>query len=285
MAETSINRNWLAKMVLFIAAFIGLGVWGLIDALVVYPARGATYAAYAEFQYLRSLEATGEILRASVDDPQSTLEELQGRRTEIKNEIDALPPESLARARAAAQAARLGWLEALDTIGRATPSHTTYEDPNVRLDELRDKWASAEQPKPLSGLDIPTQWVFFGVGLLGSAWMGLTVMKVLKTKYRYEESSHTLTLPSGESFTPQQIVELDKRKWDKFFVTIKLEDGSTHKLDLLRYQPLEEWILEMEKLSPNYEPPEEDETPENALAEGDAPDAVDESESETPPSA
>ena len=112
--------------------------------------------------------------------------------------------------------------------------------------------------------------------------MGLTVMRVLKTKYRYDASTHTLTLPSGESFTAQQINELDKRKWDKFFVTIHLEGGKTHKLDLLRYQPLEDWILEMEKLSPNYEPPEEDEkAPESAAPEAGA----GESESDTSPSA
>ncbi len=278
MAETTISRNWLAKMLLFIAAFVGLGIWGLVDALVVYPARGATYAEYAEFKYLDSLEATGEILRASVDDPQTELDALRGRRKELSEEQAALAAESIARARVAAQLNRLTWLDALNTIGRATPAHTTFEQPGARLDELRGEWATKEQPKQLSGLDIPTQWLFVVIGGLGGVWMTLTVMRVLKTKYRFEASSNTLTLPAGESFTPDEIVEVDKRKWDKFFVTVKLQSGETHKLDLLRFQPLEEWILAMEKLSPNYEPPEE-------ADESETPDADAATESDATPSA
>jgi hypothetical protein len=51
------------------------------------------------------------------------------------------------------------------------------------------------------------------------------------------------------------INEVDKRKWHKFFVFLKLADNSPEiKLDLLRYSPLEDWVLEMEKLHPNYVP-------------------------------
>ncbi len=279
MAETTISRNWLAKMLLFIAAFVGLGIWGLVDALVVYPARGAAYAEYAEFKYLDSLESTGEILRASVDDPAGELERFgESRRRDLSEELAALPADSSARARVAAQLNQYTWLSALDIIGRATPAHTTFEQPGARLSELRAEWATKEQPKQLSGLDIPTQWLFVVIGCLGGAWMAFTVMRVLKTKYRFEESTHTLTLPSGESFAPDEIVEVDKRKWDKFFVTVKLQNGETHKLDLLRFQPLEEWILAMEKLSPNYEPPEET-VEDDSAAENAAP------ESDTPPSA
>lgn len=269
MQETTISRNWLAKMSLFVAAFFGLGVWGLVDALVVYPNRGAKFAEFAEFRYLETLESNGEILRASIDEPQQRLDILKSRRAELTGELSALPADSAGRARVQAQLNELDWLEALDIIGRATPAHTTFDSPSERIDELRDDWATAEQPKQLSGLDIPTQWLFVVIGGLGGAWMLLTVMRVVKTKYRYEAESHTLKLPSGESFTPDQIVEMDKRKWDKFFVTIKLQDGAAHKLDLLRYQPLEEWVLEMEKLSPNYEPPEEDDK--DAPGEGDSP--------------
>ncbi len=259
MSETTISRNWLAKMLLFMVAFIGLGIWGLIDATVVYPARGETYAEYTEFKYLESMDATGQILRSSVDDPKTALRDLRDRSRELREEFNSLPADGMARARVEAELDRYAWLDALATIGRATPARTTIEAPGERLEELRAEWATKEQPKKLSGFDLPMQWVFVAIGAIGGIWMGLTIMKVVKTKYRYEESTRTLTLPSGESFSPDQIVEVDKRKWDKFFVTVKLEDGTSHKLDLLRYQPLEEWILEMEKHSPNYEPPEEGE--------------------------
>lgn len=268
-ATTTISRNWLAKMALFIAAFLGLGLWGLIDATVVYPARGAKHAEYMEYKYLDSLESTGEILRASVENPGDRLSELKSDRDQIQGELQALPAESLSRARQQAKLDELNWLSSLATIGRAVPAHTTFDSPGERLAELREKHATAEQPKGLSALDIPTQWLFVVIGGLGGAWMILTVMRVVKTVYSYEESTNTLTLPSGESFTPAEIDEIDKRKWDKFFVTVKLSGGALHKLDLLRYQPLEDWILAMEKLSPNYEPPEEDDPAESEDASED----------------
>ncbi len=259
-STTTISRNWLAKMSLFIAAFLGLALWGLIDATIVYPNRGAEHAKYMEYKYLESLEASGEILRASIDNPAERLEQFdKERRDSMMQELQALPPESLSRARLQAEVDGLNWLSSLSTIGRAKPTHTVFDSPGARLAELRAELATAEQPKGLSGLDIPTQWLFVVIGGLGGVWMLLTVMRVVKTTYTFDESTHTLTLPSGESFTPAEIKEIDKRKWDKFFVTITLTGGATHKLDLLRFQPLEEWILAMEKLSPNYEPLEEDE--------------------------
>ena len=278
MAETTISRNWLAKMVVFIAAFFGLGVWGLIDALVVYPGKGATFAEYMEFQYLQASDTSGELLRASVDDPAAELGALEPMKEQIAEELASLPAESMARRRKQTEQYKLAWLSALDMIGRNTAEHTAIPDPAARLDELRTEWATAKQPKPLSALDIPTQWLFVVIGVVGGGWMLMTVMKVSKTSYTFDEESRTLTMPGGRSFTPAEIDEVDKRKWDKFFATIKLSDGSLHKMDLLRYQPLEEWVLEMEKHSPNYEPPEDDEAGEGEADEA----ASDDAPAETP---
>lgn len=274
MAETTISRNWIAKMALFIAAFFGLGIWGLVDATIVYPAKGRAFADYMAFKYLEASDESGELLRASVPDPQAALADLQARKDELVEEVEALPAESMSRRRKQAELLRYGWLGALEVIGHDTPKHTVFEDPAATLEELRAEWATAAQPKPLSRLDLPTQWLFVAIGVLGGGWMLLTVMRVTKTRYRYDEDTHTLTLPDGTSFTPAEITELDKRKWDKFFVTITLADGSQHKLDLLRYQPLEDWVLEMEKLSPNYEPPDEPAAgDEAAAAPGENPEA------------
>jgi len=259
MRETTISRNWLAKMTLFIAAFIGLGIWGLVDALYVYPARGERFAEFAEYQYLSAQAEAGQVLRASVESPREEYDRLRSEADRLAEERGSLAPDSVARRRVEAELDKLAWLRSLDLIGRLDPAYTTIEAPAERLETLEAEWATREQPKGLSALDIPTQWLFVVIGFGGGLWMLFVVARVLKTKYRYDEAEHRLTLPSGESFTPNQIQEVDKKKWDKFFVTVRLEGGAAHKLDLLRYQPLEQWILEMEKLSPNYEPPEEDE--------------------------
>ena len=69
-----------------------------------------------------------------------------------------------------------------------------------------------------------------------------------------------VTLPDGRTITPDMIESVDRSKWDKFYVFLRLNDGSPDvRLDLLRHEPLEEWFLEMERLSPGYVPPEEDE--------------------------
>jgi hypothetical protein len=259
MRETTISRNWLAKMTLFIAAFIGLGIWGLVDAVWVYPARGERYAEFMQFQYLAAQNDAGQLLRSSIEDPRAEYERLQQEADELRDELAASAPESVARRRVEAELDKLAWLRSLAVISQLEPERTRIEAPTERLETLEAEWATREQPKGLSALDIPTQWLFVVIGFGGGLWMLLVVLRVLKTKFRYDEAEHRLVLPGGESFTPSEIQEVDKRKWDKFFVTIKLEDGSSHKLDLLRYQPLEQWVLEMEKLSPNYEPPEEDE--------------------------
>jgi len=258
MAETTISRNWLAKMALFIAAFLGLAVWGLVDALVIYPARGAQHARFMEYKYLDALDETGSILRASVDDPEAALADLDDRRAELVDEMAALPPESVARQRIEIELARFSWRNSLADAWMLTPEQTSFDDPAARLAELEEEWASAEQPKGLSAFDIPMQWVFVVIGVGGAAWLGMTVLRVTRTTFAYDESTRTLTLPSGARFAPGDIAEVDKRKWHKYFVTIKLSDGATHTLDLLRYQPLEEWVLEMEKHSPGYEPPKEE---------------------------
>ncbi|MGH7132453.1 MAG: hypothetical protein ACREJO_10960, partial [Phycisphaerales bacterium] len=73
--------------------------------------------------------------------------------------------------------------------------------------------------------------------------------------------------PDGKTIVPADIAEFDKRKWDKFYVTINLKGGEARKLDLLRYVPLEEWVLAMERTAfPETAPPEEPATPADGAA-------------------
>ena len=42
--RTTLTRKWLVKMWIFTLFLLGLGVWGAIDAWVVYPKRGERHA-------------------------------------------------------------------------------------------------------------------------------------------------------------------------------------------------------------------------------------------------
>ena len=60
-------------------------------------------------------------------------------------------------------------------------------------------------------------------------------------------------LPGGQKVGPGDIAEFDKRKWDKFLVTLTIKDshptlgGQRVVVDLYRHEPVEDWILAMER--------------------------------------
>ena len=96
---------------------------------------------------------------------------------------------------------------------------------------------------------MPVQWLFVVVGFgLGGYLVFLMVKcKAQASRTKFESETQRLTVPSGASFTPADLEDVDKRLWHKYYVTMQLKDGSEHKLDLLRYVPLEEWVLGMER--------------------------------------
>ncbi|MEZ6210689.1 MAG: hypothetical protein R3B46_05480 [Phycisphaerales bacterium] len=52
---------------------------------------------------------------------------------------------------------------------------------------------------------------------------------------------------------------LDKRKWDKYYAFLKVDGRPDElKLDLYRYVPLEEWVLDMWRRSPGYDGSEDE---------------------------
>ncbi len=239
---TRLNRPWLLKMAIFTVALLAFGVYGLYDATVAYPARGERFASYKQHEMYERLARRGPLSReaVSIADPVAELTRLSGI---------AMPGE--------AEMARRDWLGALALIGRLRPEFTTTDNPDATYAELKQRWLTssgqaAAQPKPLSWYDIPVQWIFTGIGFVGAAWMLMLWVLVARQKYRWEPETRTLTLPGGQSVSPSDLEDVDKRKWDKYLVFLKLKSphplaGRELKVDLYRYKPLESWVLAMEK--------------------------------------
>jgi hypothetical protein len=258
--RTSLNRSWVIKTSIFAIVLGALGIWGLIDATIVYPARGREYASFVEQQYLLASNEALLLSQASVPDPKATLDDLNTRRRELEEAIRNAVDGSITFRRTQRDILRREWLTALSRIGHLTPEFSTFENPAERLQTLSAQWQNqTNTPKALAAYDIPTQWIFVVVGGFGCAWFLFLMFRASRNVFTYDEPTRTLGLPDGRSFTPDDVSDVDKRKWDKFFVTIRLKDGSLIKLDLLRYAPLEDWVLEMEKHTEGYEPDEDEE--------------------------
>lgn len=259
---TSLNRRWLLKMAFVLLLTGGLGVWGAYDGLVKYPNTGLEDAQYKLKQYLDASEKAGAISECSVKDPAKELEDLKGRLAELQQAGDT--------PRNNADKARYLWLSALSLVsnldqttaanqsGSPVPEdkRTVFTDPGALLKELKAKWDQKATPVALSPFDIPVQYLFMIAGLACALWLLYLVLKCAKTSYRYDPATHRLTLPDGRAFLPTDIDEIDRRLWHKFYVHIKLNGSAEEiKLDLLRFWPLEDWFLEIEKHWPKYVPP------------------------------
>jgi len=244
MHSTRVNTKWLLKMVVFLVVLTVLGAWGLLDAVVFYPARGEASAQWALYEYLQSANDSNDLLRTRVDDPRAELAQLQSQRDELARQSEG---ESLSARRAQTKLKRLEWLEALSAVGALDPTRTALDAPREDLDRLDAALAGDTPPKPLAAWDIPLQWGFVVVGFGGALWLIWLMLRVTRTRYTYDAEAKALFLPDGRAVTPEDLVELDKRKWDKFIVTLRLKDGGAVRLDLLRYTPLEDWVVEMER--------------------------------------
>jgi len=276
-----LNTKWVVKMAVVIVALLLFAVLGFYDATVKYPARGERHASYAQWQYLdaarnANAEDFGVFEReSSVNDPVEELKRLQNPETQL----------STRPLRATMQEARKNWLEALKTIGRLKPEYTRFDSPQGKFDELAAQWGSTTSlPKPLKSYDIPLQWVILIVCLPLAIYVMLRFLRVRALKYTWDESTMTLGLPSGASITPADLEEVDKRKWDKFIVFLKIKDehdklgGKEVKVDTYQHKYVEDWILAME--ADAFGPEEEvDETETAQTSEPSDQDAGDDPES------
>lgn len=270
--STTLNRQWLVKMLIPMVVLGVLGGWGLFDAMYAYPKRGMEDASYQQKLYLESAQEAGKLSKgeASIPDPQARLGVLAAKRDELNKSADAASrlqaQASGAGAdaqQAAAQlrrlrgdlmdAAALRWLDSLAVVGRLDKTLTDMTDPATELKSLSEKWKTTSQPKPLSQFDLPLQWVITLVGFGGLAYMLFVVLLPSRRRvYQWDPVEKRLFLPGGKNVTPADIAEFDKRKWDKFFVFLHLKDtvgGGVEKLDLLKHTKLEGWVLEMERIA------------------------------------
>jgi hypothetical protein len=246
MAETTrLNKPWLIKMVAFASILIFFGCYGLYDATIGYPKRGLRYADFCKYQYLDAAKTEHKLDRrgVSVEDPVGELARLEKLEVGRREPLDP---------------SRLDWLRALSTAHQLKPSLTKIDDPDAEYARLKTMWTTASggavsAPKPLSAFDIWVQWIYVALGLGGGFWMIIHFIAVARFTYRWEAETQTLTLPDGNTLTPGDIEEFDKRKWDKFLIYLKIRPahatlgGQELLLDLYRYTPLEAWVLEMEK--------------------------------------
>lgn len=247
MEQTTIRKAWLWKMLGVLALLVGFGLYGLYDAVVAYPKRGREHSSYSERSYLSALRTDGVLTHATaaVANPAQEMERLTTART--------LSP---------AEQAKFVWLQSLARVGDLDDAKLTDKsgqplDVTERLRALDDRWSTSNRgaPIPLGRFDIPTQWVFVVIGVLGGAWILSKVLPTISKKYLWDPATKTLTLPAGDKLTPGDIADFDKRDWKRFFIHAKVKPdhatlgGKDLKIDLYTHEKLEDWILEMERIA------------------------------------
>ncbi len=238
MVKTKLARRWLIKMTIITVAFLAFGGWALVDLVYVYPKRGVAFASVKQLEYLRATDSARTLFDASISEPSVSLELLSDRNslTEVER-------------------AELEWLEALAVpgLGMLKPEHTQMESPRETLMDLEEHFASAQRPKALTSYDLPVQAIIMVFCWGIAAYLLLLWVRVMSKRYTWVASEQRLGLPGGATLVPADLADLDKRKWHKFLVTLEIKGdhpklGGKHvALDLYRYLPLEEWVLEMEK--------------------------------------
>lgn len=255
--KTSVGRTWLIKFLIFFIASAGLGAWFFYDGLVAYPNNAAEHARFTLLNYLEALDNDNRLrpANASVDNPADTFAELSAKATLTETETQQLNwLKSLTRIR------ELQSLAGVEPDPIAQPGDhnyliaTTFPNPRQTLADLDAYFQQRDTPTALAAYDIPVQLILGAVSAIAALFVFLRIAKTLTTSYAYDPHAHRITGP-GFDATPETIKLLDKRKWDKFLVFVNFnDDRPEHKLDLYRFDPLESWILEIEKLSADYEP-------------------------------
>lgn len=280
--HTSLNRPWVLKTGGFMVVLLIFGCWGLFDGVYLYPKRGLEDASYQFRDFLVAADKAGRLTGSTITvaDPAATYAELKAKRAQLQQEASSSTGASTDQRRAAMEYNKFLWLDSLNKAWRIGPGEKplgTIEktgrvlsfdpvagkgyakpagggekaelSPQALLDELGTLWGTTNKPSPLSAYDMWFQWIFVVVGYVGGLWILMTILKS-KAKARqitFEPDSQRLGLPGGVSLVPADLKDIDKRKWHKFYCTLQTTDGKAHELDLLRYAPLEDWVLAMEK--------------------------------------
>lgn len=242
---TTLGRKWLLKMALFLIAGVVLAAWGIVDAAVWYPHRGARAASRLEFEYLSLLTDAGKRAASVSFEPVA--------------EFDRLRLAARMGAVSDAERARYAWLEQLAIIGRLGPAPVQIPDAVARFNELKPAWQRADgTAKPVTALswyDIYVQWIIAAAGGVLALGVAAQIARVRARRYGWEPAERRLHLPDGSTLVPADVAEFDKRRWDKFLIYLKIKPGHERHagrelmLDLYHHTPLEEWVLEMERIA------------------------------------
>jgi len=273
--STKPNRRWFMKMLVMLIVCFGFGIYGIVDAFYVYPKRGREYSEDRERVYLERLSVPpGRFTEASVPDPKATYAALAARETELQeaeseflkklasNDGDKMDAQVRLLPKAI-EYARFDWLRAHSYAFTLAGDKTTIANPAERFKELTAALNSRDKAVPMSAYDMPLQYGYTVLGFALALFVLINIARTKATKYHYEPEIKTLILPGGARIAAADLTELDKRKWHKYYVTLITRDGKATELDLYRFDPLEAWVLEMEKaagLAKPEEPAAEDAT-------------------------
>lgn len=255
--RSKVSQKWSLRMMLIGVVLIGFGAWGLFDATYAYPNRGAEAAEWFEYQYLDQYKTKQGVLdsRAGVADIATTRADLARR-----SSLSAPSPLDVALQR---------WLDSLALIGKTDAATATaiprddfrgvkVSDATTRYAVLTKRWTTSNgtprAASPLSTFDIPVQWMITFAGFGIGVYLFVLIARVRAKTFTFDPATQRLTLPGGKSFVPSDIEDVDKRRWHKLFVDIRIKPGHAGELggkvvplDLLRYEPVEEWVLMMER--------------------------------------
>lgn len=260
--RTRLAKPWVVRMVVITVVLWAFGGWGFYDAAVKYPARGRLHAEGRQLEYLKAARAAGRLFDASVFDPAGEYDSLKQREVLELSEFDR---------------AKRDWLEslAIPGLGLLNADHTRMDDPTAELQRLEEQFQTKSRAPALSPYDILMQWAICLICWLLGAYMLLLFVMVKSRSYRWEPATHTLTLPGGIAITPADLDPKDPAdlaKWHKFIVFLRPRDGHDKlggpvRIDLFRYEPLEDWIrLLVKATDPDFEFPDEAKAREEAEA-------------------
>lgn len=273
--RSKLNGKWATRMLLITLVLLLFGGWGFYDAVVAYPNRGKSFAAYQQLQYLQAAQRAGKMFDASVIDPVGRLNTLKDQDVLQLSEFDRAQRE---------------WLTALSVPGMGTlnAEHTRMDDPAGELTRLTERFKTEKPKKPLSDYDILMQWVICGVcWAFGLYLIGLMLMVKSRT-YRWDPDAKTITLPDGSKVSPTDLDPedpADLSKWQKFIVVLRPRPGHESlkgpiRFDVFRHAPVEDWLRTLVKSAdPELEFP--DETKARLAAEAEA-EALAEAEADQP---
>lgn len=277
--RTTLSRAWLLKTGAFLLLLLGFGIWGTIDAYWAYPKRGLADASYQLRNWIAAADGAGKLTQTNftLTDPKSELAALVAKQDQLRADARA---EGSAGAAAKADLAKLEFLQSLSRLWQLNSQPKTVahvEKPEFRTliyrpesgtglgigpgkaqaelsirtfgESLDSYWRTAKPPTPLSGFDMAFQYLFMFVGFVGGAWMIFVLLRAKATasKITWQHEHLELTLADGAKFTPATLKDIDKRDWHKYFCALIDADNKPHRVDLLRYEPLEDWVLQLER--------------------------------------